>query len=533
MAIIRKKKVTAAERESTSTHFPNETKKKPEDSDSSVVNNQTPNDLLVDPEDVPGSTHFTNDEKFSEKTNRIHASKTKKAPLKAGKTFGDEDFPEEEEDQDAEFGEDEDPDSGVEAGTEEEACEDTNGDTQHTPNGEGSNPADGYLTVGDADEDDLDEDMEEDEGDEVDASEIDPASLGKGDTKQQTMVVEDDDWDPEQASVDEFEDEEDEGDEPEEEIEDEVEASVKRKPTTAASDQMDLVDVDGTDDLGDDVVFATVGTRLHAIKGNRIVASLGKKYAVKAGHADMYLSDQFQDVLGVEMSKHGLRAGLAKMGFVLAKVDITKNEVINKRVEAKSKQVTAAIRRSTVASNSAMAQCLAIASVGINRSYFKDTKNELRAALQEELEAAGVRGANAMLRRVFASKGVEYAKSIITLASKLSELPEKARNQFVAALDMTADGTEDETDDLDDEDDLNGDSASPDFQAEYADADGEDADEDFDDDFEEEIEAPETVAAALSRPIHRRSKVSAKAAGYSVSAAAVLSGDAPFPWQFK
>src|SRR6202008_2039930 len=113
-------------------------------------------------------------------------------------------------------------------------------------------------------------------------------------------------------------------------------------------------------------------------------------------------------------------------------------EVVNRRVDAKVKQVTAAVRRTSQSAREATEQCMAIAAVGINRQFFKDTHNELRAALEEELQAAGVRGATKLVRHVFASKGVAYAKAIVTLATKLQAMPESTRNQFAEALDMTS-----------------------------------------------------------------------------------------------
>jgi hypothetical protein len=251
---------------------------------------------------------------------------------------------------------------------------------------------------------------------------------------------------------------------------------------------------------------------------------MNKKTAVAAGHGDVYLSEQFQEVVGVEMAKHGLRAGLKSMGFRMSTVNVAKAELINKRVEAKVKQVTAAVRRTSHAQSEAFEQCAAIAAVGINRQYFKDTHNELRAALEEELQAAGVRGATKLVRNIFASKGVAYAKAIVTLATKLQAMPEATRNQFAAALDMTSEG--DEGGGFGDEG-LYGDSSSPDFQAMYT-AESED-DGEFADEFEDEVESPSTVHAALSRPL-KKLNVNASKTGYSVTAAAILSGDAPWPY---
>ena len=209
-------------------------------------------------------------------------------------------------------------------------------------------------------------------------------------------------------------------------------------------------------------------------------------------------------------------------------MNLGRAEILNKRVTAKAEKLTAAVRAEHQARSEVLEQCLAIAAVGINRQYFRDTRNELRAALIEELETANVRGADKLVRRIFASKGVDYAKAILTLAMKLTSKSDEVRAEYVEALDLTSDG------EVDDEKDLFGDSASPDFQAEYSAAD-EGMDDLEDDEFADDIagqQAPQTVSAALSRgPARRqtRQEVSAKATGYSVTAAAILSGKMPFP----
>ena len=575
MAIVTKKKVQAAQGagSETSTHFPNETTKPAKDSDQAVVNNQDPNKLF-DPDElgVPGSTHFQNDTTFSEKTNRMNAAAkpvtakpTKKhAPVPLAPTSGkkhpaktkaaldlddttgggmdDEAMEVEGSDPDGAFpfG---DEDSGTTAKVKTKAakrlkakkvnadaeCETGLQDTQHMPNDE--DPAAGYLPMGGEVSADLEDLGDADEFNEEDETELEDDA---GSTPQSLLEV-DDGWNPDEEEHPEisaeFDDEEEDEDEDEEE--DEVEASVKKPVAASADEAMPLVDIDGTDDEGDDVVFATLGTRVHAIKANRIVASIGKKLAVKAGHGDMYLSDQFQEVALVEMSKHGLRAGLRKMGFALATVNVGAQEVLNKRVEAKANKVTAAIRRSTQSQQDSMEQCLAIAAVGVNRAKFQDVENTLMLAMVGELQAAGMRGAAKLVARVFNDHGVEYSKSILTIANKLAAMPEQVRNSFVDALNMTTAGA----DDIDEADDgLFGDEAQPDFQSQFAsDEEGEDdGAAEFNDDFEDEFEAPETVHAALANPKIRRheanASLSGKRVGYSVTAAAVLQGKAPLPF---
>jgi hypothetical protein len=561
----KRKRILAAEAKDfpqATTHFPNETTKPGEESGFEVRNQQEWNDILIDPDEDGGDTHFTNEQEYNDKTNgrvRTEARVKTKATTRDSKkieallaramgkkttaaevdTENDEasgytkaEVPGPGEDKNATF-----PAGGENSGTNVKAKKkvkanedefDENGtrvvaeegpqaDT-HFPNGEESEPADGYLMVGDV------EDLEEEEADDEfpeDEDEVDADALEFGEAPQQSLLDATDEHEVD-AEFEEFEGEPHEEGEPDAVEDDAIEDEADEEGfVLGAADEQDLADVDGLDDEGDDVMFASAGMQLYAIKAHRIVARMSKKVAVKAGVQDIYLSEQFELATAAEMAKHGLRAGLKKQGFAMAKVNVAKNEVLNKRVESKVKQVTAAIRRNQLNSNEALGQCLAIAAVGINRQYFKDARNELRAALEDELTAAGVRGASRLVRRVFASKGIDYAKSILTLANKLVNMPEETRNAFAAALDMTSDGEVE--DDVDEGDDMYGQESSPDFQEE---AGFDEGDEDFVDHFEEEDEAPETVHAALLRPA---TKIKASAKGsYSVTAQAVLDGTLRF-----
>lgn len=290
------------------------------------------------------------------------------------------------------------------------------------------------------------------------------------------------------------------------------------EPAGPAAEQMSILDVDGADDNAEDVVFANVGSSVKVIKANRIIASMNKLVAAKHGHEEMYMSEQFAMVTEIEMAKHGVRAGLKKMGFVLATVNLGKAEVLNQRVEAKAQKLTAGIRAEAEAQFDVLEQALAIAAVGINKGFFKNQSNELRAALDTELTAAGVRGHQKMLASVFATKGIEFAKSILTVAKQVAVMPAETRANFVQALDMIGD------------EGMFGDSSSPDFQSQITAA---TPDDEFAENVFSEGASPSSVQAALLRPalnIKSPREVSAKATGYSVGAAAILSGKAPFPF---
>lgn len=404
-------------------------------------------------------------------------------------------------------------------------------------------PTDGYLEVKEGtaqpavasadegcDEDEGFDDEDEDEGDEAEiaasfsahASADDGLEIPNAGAAQQQIEIGadvDEDWDP----APEGEEDEDleivDDEEPEVEVDEPVEASDEfgadefgdddfAEPANIEAgdaDVMDLLDVDGTEDNGDDMAFATVGNVVHALKANRIVASIGKKHAAKANVSDVYLTDEFTEVVEAEVKRHGLRAGLKSMGFALARVNVTASKVVNKRVEAKVKKLNASVRAEQAQYDQTLEQSLAIASVGIQRQYFKDAKNPLKAALVEQLESAGVRGANRLVAAVFAKHGVPYTKEVLGLAKRLSAMSQDARNAFASALDMTSEEVADD-EGLDEE---------------IIASEDEGIDNEFDDEFVEDIEAPSSIEAALGRPIHRK-QVSASVATRSQDMGALL-----------
>ena len=285
----------------------------------------------------------------------------------------------------------------------------------------------------------------------------------------------------------------------EEPVAEEFEVPMDETETVALVDADEVEDTIGDED---DFQFATIANVVHVIRANRIIASMGAVTAKRAGAADVYTTPQFQDVVVANIEAKGLRKGLVQSGFVLSRVKLSASS------KATSKAVTAKVEASVAkrvailaAQEKAMEQSLAIAAVGINRRFFKDTTNELKANLETELAQLGVRGGQTLVRAMFAKYGVSYAKSILTLAKKISAMPQEMRDTYVDALDMTDSAEEEilseECDDLDED--------------EYADEDGFDP-------------IPATVSAAL---LHspRRNVPSLLAAGVKTTAAMqILSG---------
>lgn len=258
-------------------------------------------------------------------------------------------------------------------------------------------------------------------------------------------------------------------------------------PAAPLEEEAPLVDVDGIPDTedADNLSFASINATVHVIRANRIIASLSSTRANKLGIGDVYNTDQYFDVVAHEVGTKGLRAGLVKQGFVLAKVKLTANSASEKVIKAKVEAGLSHSKELLARQAEAMEQSLAIAAVGINKKYFKDVENTLKAALISELERAGVRGAKKIVSSCFSEHGVPYAKSLLTLANKIATMPAEVRNLHADSLDMTND--EDFVPDADEEGDVE---AGLDCE---------------NDEMEEEGFMPASVSAALTNPNFRRS----------------------------
>lgn len=353
-------------------------------------------------------------------------------------------------------------------------------------------------------------DEEEVDEENVDAEFEDLADLGVTGEDSVEADTDDAEFDDLTADLDDIDDTDDDmdavgGPDVEMEVEDEVEtAEVEDAPMAfeqddSSEDAVALVDADAmADDEVDDVAFATMANVVHVLKANRIIASMGPALARKVGMSDLYLSNQFQDVVSASMQQKGLRKGLVQSGFVLAKVKLAAAskataKVVKAKVEAQVNAKLEALARK----DQAMEQCLAIAAVGINRRFFKNSENQLKASLETEFQRLGVRGAGNVIRAMFAQHGVSYAKSILTLANKISAMPEDVRNQYAEALDLTNDDDFDVAADMED-----------------------DESEDMDD------AIPASVTAALVSPARRQTAALLKAGVSTNAALSILSGDA-------
>lgn len=301
----------------------------------------------------------------------------------------------------------------------------------------------------------LDDDLEVDE-DEVDAADDLPVA----------DVPDEDDSDEEESDdvVSEFEDIDAELDDAAEPT-DEVGAEFTDLPVEAADDdeqetgvddgdvedetdveleEATVADVDEVPDEveDDDLDVVAVKAALHVMYRGRVLATLTKAVAERQGISDVYLTPTFAAVVANSVAVKGVRKGLVQAGFRLAKVNVTSAAAQKQVIEARVQSVLTARLQEQADYRKRLNQSLALAAVGVNRKFFKNVRNDLRAALEREFKVAGVENASQIVRSCFAQHGIEFARSLLTVAETLCEKPDEVRNQYAEALDMTVDEPE-------------------------------------------------------------------------------------------
>lgn len=224
------------------------------------------------------------------------------------------------------------------------------------------------------------------------------------------------------------------------EEDEEIESSDSEDIDDGTENIVDAVEVD--DDGEVDVI--PVGDELIAIASNVVVARMNHKQATKAGVSDIYKGASFASVVESSVQNKGLRRGLVESGFAMVKAKVKAGVVSKNQLRASVEQALAVSNAKVIASQKSFEQAAAIAAVGINRKFFKDTENTLRASLEQELTRAGFQGAKTLVRSCFAKHGIDYAKDILVLAKKLAAQPQDVRDNYVTALDMTSEDLEPE-----------------------------------------------------------------------------------------
>lgn len=137
----------------------------------------------------------------------------------------------------------------------------------------------------------------------------------------------------------------------------------------------------------------------------------------------------------VASAKHvGVKNILKDMGFVGIKHQVSIAREVDQRVQKEVASVKTALAASHAEYQERFMAALATAAIGMNRGFFADTTNPLKAALASALTTAGVRNAETMINNAFKNSADSYHKTLFAKASEILTKPSEVQEGLAKAV---------------------------------------------------------------------------------------------------
>lgn len=205
--------------------------------------------------------------------------------------------------------------------------------------------------------------------------------------------------------------------------------------------------------------FELSGDKLTAYIGATPVATLDK---AKAGeNASVIHSGSFAQAIVHTAKRNGAEKALAHYGFELISVDVPVPTFVKDKAEATIKGEREKLVAAVKTLRNDFRQSLQIAAAGLNKSFFKNKTNVIKAALFEELAALNIRNPAKPIDKVFAAHSDAYHGVLLAIAEELMDKPADVRNQIAEAIGVSNyQVAQDEEMELSEDDDADGEDVS-------------------------------------------------------------------------
>ena len=180
------------------------------------------------------------------------------------------------------------------------------------------------------------------------------------------------------------------------------------------------------------LTFEAAGNKLTAYIRETPVATLTREEAGE--NAGVLSSETFAQAIAHTAQTMGAVRALEHFGFKLIKAKLPVTAFVNNKVSENTRKALSKIRKNNRGFQKKLAHAMQIASAGINKSFFKDSRNPIKEALYAEMQAAGISNPARIIDKVFASKGDAYHKELFAKATELMKKPHEIRNQLAEAI---------------------------------------------------------------------------------------------------
>lgn len=184
---------------------------------------------------------------------------------------------------------------------------------------------------------------------------------------------------------------------------------------------------------GDLEVFAGNG-KVFASIGDIPVSVLDEENA--GDNAEVMFSTAFMSAVKAAVKTQGVQA-LATFGFQPIRVKLNLAKLIDKQVTAGVQAETAKMEQAKADLRADYAHALQIAGVGLNKGFFANRSNPLKAALFDVLTQAGVRNAAPLIDTAFASVGEAFTAELLDTTEEVLDKSPELRDELAATLRTT------------------------------------------------------------------------------------------------
>jgi hypothetical protein len=151
-------------------------------------------------------------------------------------------------------------------------------------------------------------------------------------------------------------------------------------------------------------------------------------------NADIFENPAFGNAVIASARELGVKNTLTEMGFKGIAHEISISSVVTDKVNAQVAEAKAGLDRDRQEHAERLMAALATAAIGINRGFFQDTNNPVKAALWNAMSSAGVKNAEVLIDNAFRTSNDEYHRSLFAKASEIIGQPLEVQESLSKAV---------------------------------------------------------------------------------------------------
>ncbi len=151
-------------------------------------------------------------------------------------------------------------------------------------------------------------------------------------------------------------------------------------------------------------------------------------------NADMFDTPSFGHAVLATAKVSGVKKALGELGFAAIKHKVSVSKAVRRMVETQVAEARASIATEQQQFKERFSAALAASAVGLNRGFFAEKKNPIKAALWNSMSSAGIRNPESLIDTVFKSHSDAYHKVLFELATDLATKPVEVQDSLSKAI---------------------------------------------------------------------------------------------------